>query len=143
MESPAQIRRLRDLALARIARHESEIAVCRREIALYDELLRLHGEANRSSMRSNMQLDTAGKRKSTKIAAANTRNERASRAILLAADRSDQDVADELAKKFKADVGRSTVNAWHTGRRPIPRQFRDYLEEKYPGTGPAWPRVAD
>lgn len=82
-------------------------------------------------------------RKSTRIAAANTRNEGNARAILLAADRSDQDIADELHKRFKVQVGRSTVNAWHTGRRPIPREYRDYLEDKYPGTGAAWPRVAD
>ncbi len=41
MESPAQIRRLRQLALERIARWREEIAIAEKEIALYDELLKL------------------------------------------------------------------------------------------------------
>jgi hypothetical protein len=141
--TPAQLRRFLTAAEDRVERLKVELATALKEAELFRQLLLLQSDDERSRMRSNMQLDTAGKKKSTKIAAANVKNEGGAREILLAADRSDQDIAGELAKHFGAVVGRSTVNAWHTGRRPIPRVYRDYLEKKYPGTGPAWPRVAD
>jgi hypothetical protein len=130
-------------AEARAERLRGELVTALKEAELFRQLLSLQSGDERSRMRSNMQLDGAGKRKATKIAAANVRNEGDARAILLAADRTDQDIADELAKQFGRDIGRSTVNAWHTGRRPIPRAYRDFLEKRYPGTGAAWPRVAD
>lgn len=130
-----------DAAEARSQRLRAELAGLLQEAAFLRALLQ--DGPDRSRMRSTMQLeDRAAKRKSTKIAAGNVKNERPSRAFFLDADRSDADLADELHKKFKVDVGRSTVNAWHTGRRPIPAQYRDYLEEKYPGSGTTWPRVA-
>jgi len=60
-ESPAQIKRLRQLAVERIAWHEREIEVARREIALYDKSLRLH-EEDSTNIVPNMQAQIAAKR---------------------------------------------------------------------------------
>jgi DNA-binding transcriptional regulator YiaG len=136
VESPAQIRRLRQLALERIAAHEKEVRIARREIALYDELLRLHGEANRSNIDSNMQLETAGKSRSTKISAGRSRIESASRTAAVALDLSDGDIAEITG------ASRQAVQKWHTGKMAIPKRHAAKLVSRGIPLD-SWQRVAD
>ena len=135
LESPAQIRRLRQLALERIARHEREIDIARREIALYDELLRLHHEQDRSNLSSNMQASTEGKSRATKISAGRARIESKSRDAAVKADLSDGDIAEITG------ASRQAVQKWHTGKMAIPKRHAKKLADRIPVD--SWPRLGD
>ncbi len=135
MESPAQIARLRQLALERIARHEREIDIARREILLYDELLRLHHEQDRSNIDSNMQMETAGKSRSTKISAGRARIDSKSRTAAVAANLSDGDIAEITG------ASRQAVQKWHTGKMAIPKRHAKKLADRIPPA--TWPRIGN
>lgn len=136
VESPAQIRRLKALALARIERWQREIAIAERECALYDELLRLHDGDNRSNIGSNMQLETEGKTRSTKISASRSRIESKSRAAAVAADLSDGEIATLTG------ASRQAVQKWHTGKLSIPKRHAKKLADRGIPLE-SWQRIGD
>jgi hypothetical protein len=136
VESPAQIRRLKELALARIERWRREIAIAEREVQLYDELLRLHDGDNRSNISSNMQAETEGKSRRTKISAGRAQKETPSRLASVAADLTDLMIADITG------AGRSTVQAWHSGARSIPRAHAEKLAKRGIPVS-SWPKIHD
>jgi len=135
VESPAQIRRLRQLALERIARHEREIDIARREIILYDELLRLHHEQDRSNMSSNMQLETSGKSRQVRISAGRSTVESASRRAAVVANLTDGAIAAITG------ASRQAVQKWHTGKMAIPKRYAKKLADRIPLD--SWSRIAD
>lgn len=130
---------MRQLALERIARHEREIALIRQEVAVYDhairEIERLHGGPNRSNIGSNMQVQTEGKSRATKISAGRSRIKSASRDAAVVADLSDGDIAEITG------ASRQAVQKWHTGKMAIPKRHAKKLADRIPLE--SWPRVAD
>ena len=141
---PSQLRRLaagnRRLAakLEAEAAKRLEAASTLRKQA--DELEGLAGpltntQQDRSMFGSKMELQRAATSKRVKIAAKMTSDTDAKRA-LLEANLTSSDVATLLG------VGQSTVNAWCTGARSIPRAHVDRLREKHRIPARVWPKIA-
>lgn len=126
---------------AEAARLELEALALREQARLLDAAavkapLTIAGK--RSMVGSNMEgLDLAGKAENVRTAANRTRRASEAKRLLLKADRPDGVLAKELR------VGRSTVNAWFGGRRPIPRHIAAKLLQLYSVPLSAWPRIAD
>lgn len=118
----------------RVAYDLSKQAVRLLEDALVS-LERLHSDDGSSKNGSRMQLATPPKSRRLKIAASSTQHESESKRLLLAAGKSDGDIAGELG------VGRSTVRAWHSGDRAIPPRHADALLKKYGVPRSAWPEA--
>ena len=127
---------MRRLSLERIARHEKEIAIARREIALFDELLRLHAGANRSNIGSNMQVQTEGKSRATRISSGRSTIESASREAAVALDLTDGKIATITG------ASRQAVQKWHTGKMAIPKRHAEKLAERGIPLA-SWMRIAD
>lgn len=138
MSSAAHLRaRLAD-AERRLAVAKEEAATAAKEVEFYRLLLEgLHSDDGGSRIGGKMQLATPPKSRRLKIAASSTEHESESKRILLAAGKSDLDIAEDLG------VGRSTVRAWHSGDRPIPRRHAEALLKKYRVPLAAWPRILD
>jgi hypothetical protein len=90
----------------------------------------------RSMLSSKMELQKPPTSTRVKIAA--TKTERASDAkrALLEAGLTDGDVAKLLK------VGRSTVNAWCGGTRPIPQRYAEALKTKHKISLNVWPKTS-
>jgi DNA-binding transcriptional regulator YiaG len=129
---------------------EKTRAVCQSHaeaLAAYrDDLLRRAGELpapkalssireERSMLSSKMELQNERVNKRVKISATMTSESGAKRA-LLEAGITPRDVAALLG------VGHSTVNAWCTGARSIPRAHVDRLREKHKIPAKVWPKIA-
>lgn len=90
---------------------------------------------SRSMFSSKMEIENARASKRVKIAASMTSDSNAKRA-LLEANITPKDVAALLG------VGHSTVNAWCTGARSIPRCYVNRLREKHRIPANVWPKIA-
>lgn len=95
-------------------------------------------EPSSSMFGSKMELQNAGaKDRHVKTAATMTKRETRARKALLNANLTPQDVASELK------VGRSTVNAWLTGTRSIPKHHARTLKEKRRIPLDAWEKLGE
>lgn len=90
---------------------------------------------DRSMFGSKMEIENERANKRVKIAASMTSDSDAKRALLEAGITS-RDVASLLG------VGHSTVNAWCTGARSIPRGYVDRLREKHRIPAKVWPKIS-
>lgn len=127
-------------------RAEIEAATLRRskadeEIELLSRLLELHAGAQRSNvgrMLPNAEVPDT-RTKGIKIMAKRARDLTPSRLACIEAELSDPMIA-KLTK-----CGRSTVQAWHTGLRPIPRTAAELLSQHKPRPIPmhVWKRIQD
>lgn len=90
---------------------------------------------SRSMFRSKMELENEQVSKRVKISSKMTSDSPAKKA-LLEANITPKDVAALLG------VGHSTVNAWCTGARSIPRSHVDRLREKHRIPAKVWPKIA-
>jgi DNA-binding transcriptional regulator YiaG len=137
----AQIARaLADTARQRADLREADETLAAQEIQLRAMLQeakrRLHSESRGSRLGSRMQHPSAAPReKRISIADSNTHNASEAKQLLLAAGASDSDVA-----KF-CGVGRSTVQAWHAGRNPIPQKQAEAILGEWAVPLSAWPRI--
>jgi DNA-binding transcriptional regulator YiaG len=129
-------------------RAEIEAATLRRskadeEVELLSRLLELHASAQRSNiprMLPNVQSAAPDTRsRGVKIMTRRARDLTPSRLACIEAELSDPMIA-KLTK-----CGRSTVQAWHTGLRPIPRAAAKLLSELKPRPIPlhVWKRIQD
>ncbi len=91
----------------------------------------------RSMLGSKMETENHVANKRVKISQAMTTNASEAKQALTEAGLTPQDVAD------KRKVGRSTVDAWCRGTRPIPRKHREWLTEKYGIPARVWLKRAD
>lgn len=137
----AQIDRLLDRARRDAAKAEADLALLRAQViqleAMRDEAKRrLHSASGSSKLRGNMSTTTSSDRR-MKIAAAKTVHGGAAKTLLIAAGKSDGDIAAELG------VGRSTVRAWHAGERQIPRRYAEAIEKAYGVPLAAWSKILD
>jgi len=137
--------RLADEAGRAKARHEAlsakhaEVAVAAGQQEI--ELRRLAAERaltdtqqHRSMLGSKMELQNARQSKRVKISRKMTSDSVAKKA-LLEANITPKDVATLLG------VGHSTVNAWCTGARSIPREHVERLREKHRIAAKVWPKI--
>jgi hypothetical protein len=85
---------------------------------------RLHSKRGRSNIGSNMQANTSGKSRITRIAAGRATEATAARKAAIEADLTAGKIATICG------VGRSTANAWLTGRLAIPSGYADTLAAK-------------
>jgi len=90
--------------------------------------------AERSMFGSKMELQNDRVNKRVKISKAMTSDSPAKKA-LLEANLTPKDIAALLG------VGHSTVNAWCTGARSIPRQYVGRLKEKHRIPAKVWPKI--
>ncbi len=97
---------------------------------------RLTHETRGSRLNGRMLSKSEGPReKRISIADSNTHNASKAKQLLLALNVSDGDVAAFLS------VGRSTVQAWHAGRNPIPTRQAEAILSEWGVPLSAWPRI--
>lgn len=89
----------------------------------------------RSIVRSKVEANVQGRDRYVRQAAARTRRTSEAKKLLLEAGMTDSKVADLL------EVGRSTVNAWFGGKRPIPKKLAERLQKAHGVPLSAWPRI--
>jgi hypothetical protein len=120
----AQLRRQLAAAEARAERLRLELATALKEAELFRQILGLHQDENRSNIGSNMQAETTGKSRRTRISAGRAEKDTPSRQAAVAADLTDLMIAEITG------AGRSTVQAWHSGARAVPRRHAEKLAKR-------------
>lgn len=126
--TPEEIRR-------EIAGAEERKAKAEQELALLRGLLELHYPRERSIIHRTMEVATLPKSKGAKIAANRSVDMTPSRVACIEKELSDPMIAEFL------QCGRSTVQAWHSGVRPIPKEFSDKLSIKWGIDPSVWKRT--
>lgn len=126
--TPEEIRR-------EIVAAEGRKSQAEKELELLRGLLELHLPRERSILPKTMEVATLPKSKGAKIAANRSEHLTPSRLACIEKDLSDPMIAEFLA------CGRSTVQAWHNGTRPIPKTFSDKLSIKYGIPISVWKRI--
>jgi hypothetical protein len=122
--TPKQIDREIARELAAVAAHRRKADEAQARVRLLEELRRLHLGENRSNLSSNMQAETAGKSRRTRISAGRAEKDTPSRQAAVAADLTDLMIAEITG------AGRSTVQAWHSGARAVPRRHAEKLAKR-------------
>lgn len=131
----------RDIALAQklLGQSDRRLAELAEAIAEMAEVeSRLTGtQQDRSMFRSKMDIQVATARKNVKTSAKMSSDSEAKKA-LIEAEITPRDVAKLLG------VGHSTVNAWCTGARSIPKRYAARLaSSKHKIPVGVWPKLAD
>lgn len=124
---------MRQAAVERKRLIEEEIAVI--DVAI-DQLQRLHGGEKRSNIGSNMQAQTEGQSRATRISSGRSTIESASREAAVAQNLTDGKIATITG------ASRQAVQKWHTGKMAIPKRHAEKLKaEGIPLA--SWRRIAD
>lgn len=121
-----------------IAAARARVVQAQAEIELLSRLLDLHSSGERSNIRPMVPAVESGTRsKGAKIAAGRARALTPSRLACIEAELSDGMIAELVS------CGRSTVQAWHDGTRPIPRAAAEKLAKHEPRPVPikVWQRI--
>lgn len=126
----AEARRLRDEAAV------SALAL-EKQAELLEQAAGLTIGKQRSTVDSNMDVDLTGRPENVRTAANRARHKNEARQALTRANKTDADVAAELK------IGRSTANAYVTGRLPIPRHHATHLEREWRIPPSVWLKVGE
>jgi hypothetical protein len=136
--TPAQLREAAEAARAEAQQLERQALALREQARLLDETADkapLTIGRERSIVGSKVEANVSGRDRYVRQAASRTRRTSEAKKLLLEAGMTDSKVADLLG------VGRSTVNAWFGGKRPIPAAHAAKLEKLHAVPLSAWPRI--